>query len=135
MKINENDVIKHVSSYLEKNGYEIISSCDTSQHGYDLIATKGGKYLYIEAKGQTSSDPNSSRYGKEFDHSQKVDHVAKAIYKTMKTQNQEKNCKTAIALPSDNVHKNIITNILPSLKKLDITTFYVDEKGNVEEVQ
>lgn len=130
--LNENDVIKSLSSYLEKNGYTIESSSDTSEHGYDIVASRSGKYLYVEAKGQTSSKDTSRRYKKEFTHSQKMDHIAKAIYKSMKTMNEKRNSEVAIALPSDDVHKNLIDDVMPFLEKLGIKIFFVDKSGNVK---
>ncbi len=127
----ENDVIEYVKSHLDKQGYDKLRSCDTTQQGYDIVAEKDGKKLYVEAKGQTSSKQYSNRFNKEFTHSQKKGHVAKAIYKAMKTQTMEKNCEVAIAFPSTDIHIKLIKNVLPQLKKLGILIFIVDDSKRV----
>lgn len=129
--LTENDVIDFLVKYLKKREYEIISICNTGQRGNDIVAKKEDRFLIVEAKGQTSSDPNSKRYGIEFDTAQKKIHVAEAILKTMEIQDKYPNGTVAIALPDDNRHRNIIRDIKPSLKKLDIIIFFIDKKGNV----
>ena len=82
-------VIDGVIRYLKDKGYRILSRSNVAQHGYDLVAKRDGKKLFIEAKGQTSSKPGTKRYGKEFHSGQKFDHVAKAVLKAIQTLNQE----------------------------------------------
>ena len=127
----ENDVVDFVIRYLEVNGFRILSSSDTYSHGYDIVAEKDGKMLYIEAKGQTSSKPGTSRYGKEFNRNQKIDHVSKAIYSALKTKNQLTRSQVGIALPADEVHIELIEAVIPSLKQIGIQVFLVAEKGKV----
>jgi len=127
----ENDVVDFVIRYLEVNGFRILSSSDTYSHGYDIVAEKDGKTLYIEAKGQTSSKPGTSRYGKEFNRNQKIDHVSKAIYSALKTKNQLMRSQVGIALPADEVHIELIEAVIPSLKQIGIQVFLVAENGKV----
>ena len=127
----ENDVVDFVIRYLEVNGFRILSSSDTYSHGYDIVAEKDGKKLYIEAKGQTSSKPGTSRYGKEFNRNQKMDHVSKAIYSALKTKNQLPRSQVGIALPADEVHIELIEAILPSLKQIEVQVFLVADNGKV----
>ncbi|MBN1860481.1 MAG: hypothetical protein JW840_03365 [Candidatus Thermoplasmatota archaeon] len=129
--LDENDIVKLLVTYLEKNGYSNIRHAGTSEHGYDIIAEKNNRHLYVEAKGQTSSKEHTKRWGKEFTPNQKMDHVAKAIYKAMKTRNEKTGSEIAIALPSDDVHRDLIMKVLPSLKTLDIEVYLVSEK-NIE---
>lgn len=129
--IYEDDVVDSVKSYLEKEGYEIIRYCHTRERGEDIVAKKGNKYLYVEAKGEGSSDPNSNRYGKKFDSSQMRDHVSAAIYKALEIKNRHLNDDVSIAFPDNKRHKNLLMNVLPSLKELNIQVFIVDKIGNV----
>lgn len=129
--LTENDVIEAVEIYLKDNlKYDKVETVNTYQKGYDIVAEKDGKKLFIEAKGQTSSK-QSNREGKEFTHSQKKTHVAMAIYKSMQTLKNEKNCDVGIALPKDKGHEGIIERIRPSLKKLNIQVFLIDQNGSV----
>lgn len=76
----ENQVIEYVVQYLQEGGFEIETVSRTSERGYDIKAKKGNKFLYVEAKGQTSSK-GYNRYGKEFTKNQKKDHVVKQYMK------------------------------------------------------
>jgi len=127
----ENDVIDYVECHLKSEGYHLVCKSDTNTHGHDLVMEKDGRKLYVEAKGQTSSKERTNRYGKEFTRNQKWDHVSKAVYTSMKTQNLYKGCDVGIALPSDNEHSSIVDDILPSLEKLGIKVFLVSEDGKV----
>ncbi len=129
--LTENDIIDSVCEHLEHNEYTIIEKCDTYQKGYDIIAEKNGIKLFIEAKGQTSSK-HSNREGKEFTHAQKKNHVAMAVYKTMQTLEKNKDCKVGIAFPGDGAHRRIIERIKPSLNKLKINVYFVNDNKKVE---
>jgi Holliday junction resolvase-like predicted endonuclease len=127
----EGDVVDSVISYLKNEGYEILSHCYPHQKGYDIVAKKDGKLLYVEAKGSTSSNPKSSRYKIGFNSTQMKVHVAEAIYKSMRTINEKPDCDVGIALPSSDTHKKLVAHVLPSLKKLGIKIFWVDDIGRV----
>jgi len=123
----EDTVIEAVIEYLDKDGYRIIQRSTASQQGYDLVAKKEGKRLYVEAKGQTSSKPGTKRYGKEFNSGQKFDHVAKAVLKAMQALTEDKGSESGIALPSDPGHVRLVNSVLPSLKEIGLRVFLVDE--------
>lgn len=129
--LTENDVIKYVAEELKKTGYNNIETVDTFQKGYDIIAEKNGIKLFIEAKGQTSSK-HSDRGGKEFTHAQKKNHVAMAVYKTMQTIENNKGCEVGIAFPGDIAHMRIIERIRPSLDKLKINVYFVNDNKKVD---
>ena len=111
----EDTTIDCLINHLKEKNYQILSISDATQHGYDLVAEKDGRKLYIEAKGQTSSKPGTKRYGQEFTSSQKFDHVAKAVLKAMQTLNQESESESGIALPYEPGHIKLIDSILQLL--------------------
>lgn len=129
--IYEDDVVDSVMSYLEKEGFDIISYCHARERGIDIVAKKEDTHLYVEAKGEGSSDPNSNRYGKKFDSSQMRDHAAAAIYKALEIKNQYPTDNVSIAFPDTKRHLNLLSNVLPSLKQLNIQVFIVDSNRNV----
>jgi len=131
--LTENEVIYKLQKHLERQGFSTKVS-STSEHGVDLIAIKQKRRLYLEVKGQTSSKPDTNRYGKEFTPNQKLDHVAKAIYTAMKTLNQIKNVEVGIALPNDKTHEKIVQAVLLPLKLLKIKVFMVSPDGSVNEL-
>jgi len=97
-----------------------------------LLESTSLKHLFlIEAKGQTSSEPRTKRYGKEFNRNQKFDHVAKASYVAMRLQNEYKSAEIGIALPDDRIHTEYVNYILPLLRLLNIHVFLVDQNKAV----
>jgi len=128
--LTENDVVKKLSIYLEKNGYEIIQSLTTGERGVDIIAKKNGKILFIEAKGETSSKSVTYRFGSPFSKSQIKSHVSRAILAAMKILTAKpagSNTIAALALPETDLHKELIKEIHLSIKKLDIKVFWVSQ--------
>ena len=131
--LTENDIINAVCKYLQSQGYSEISSKNTKQQGIDIeaIGPDGSKF-YIEAKGETSSKPNSNRFGKPFDSKQALDHVAKATYKALKmNESKESTAKVGIALPLETNHQKLINSIKHTLKDLGINIFWVDKNLKV----
>jgi Holliday junction resolvase-like predicted endonuclease len=135
-KLKEGDVIRHVCRHLEENGYEVLDYKETYQHGVDIKARKRDdrSWLWVEAKGQTSSNEESARYEVGFNKGQEEDHLGKAILKCLRylSSNNTEPKSTAIAVPRDEYHNEIIPRILPFLEKLGIAVFLVDAAGGVE---
>jgi hypothetical protein len=127
----EKDVIDAVCDYLQQAGYTITQRLGPKQHGDDIIANGGPKNqeVYVEAKGETSSNPESKRYGKQFDPAQCRDHVAAALYKAatalQKTPPSVKR-RVGIALPDTPCHRRLIEQIEQILNRLEIAVIWVD---------
>ena len=109
--IYEMDVINVVCSYLQALGYNIRRRVrKVTDKGNDIEAIAPDcTELYIEAKGSTSSQKGSARYGKEFNNNQKTDHVAKAVLKALSYVSAKK--LGGIALPDDHVHQEIVKEV------------------------
>lgn len=124
--LTENDVVDAVAKHLHKDGWHIEHTSNTSERGHDILATKDGTRLAVEAKGGKSSKPNSSRYGKPFDSGQKRAHVAVALYKASVVFGNGR-YRPGIALPSDSRHRALIEAIGPALDALHVMVFLVDD--------
>ncbi|MCY4099974.1 MAG: hypothetical protein OXF46_03545 [Rhodobacteraceae bacterium] len=129
--LNENQVIEAVINYLELNGGIIMKCSTTNQQGDDIMAEKGSRKLSIEAKGATSSKPNTNRYGKRFNPSQQKSHVSRAFFKAASVINSGEN-EAGIALPDTPEHKTLIREIETVLKRLNIHTFWVKHNWMVQ---
>lgn len=131
--IDENDVIDVVCSLLKNKGYDILQKLTTKQQGDDIIAYKSGKRLFIEAKGETSSDKESKRFGKPFESSQVKVHVAEAVYKAIEVLNRNNNKeeRSGIALPDNKHHRQLIERVKGTLDILGIAVFWVSKNGSV----
>ena len=134
--MTENEVIAHVTQYLEMIGFTIEQSLSTDQRGIDIIAShETGVRCLVEAKGGTSSKADSNRYGKPFSRNQVRTHISVALLKCLQLKEQfDDDTIICIALPDDRIHKEILETIKTSVNELGISTLLVDQKGamNVE---
>lgn len=133
--LTENDVISAVCRYLQNMNFEIRQALHTSEKGIDIIANKDNYNLFIEAKGATSALETSSRYGKPFNKNQIKSHVGQALLAVMKIatkHNGVKNVNVGIALPDNDGHRELISEISFAIEKLCIHIFWVKDLNNVE---
>jgi len=136
--LTESDVIDAVSSFLDSQGYEIRQKLTPLQRGYDIIAVKHGTpdlVLYVEAKGGTSSKPETKRYAQPFSSAQVRVHVAEAFYKAataLCTPVSSLETRVGIAFPSTQGHIQRIRDIDALLSLLGIGVFWVGEDRRVK---
>ena len=136
--LTEPDVVDAVCSFLHSWGYEILQKLEPVQRGYDIIAVKHGtpdRVLYIEAKGGTSSKPETARYGKPFNGAQIRVHVAEALYNAVAilvTTDPNAEIRAGIALPVTDKHQLLIKRIAPALAQLNIAVLWVAEDRQVQ---
>jgi hypothetical protein len=128
----EAQVVDRVCGFLRRNNFREIVCIPTNKRGEDIkaIAPDKTQQITIEAKGGTSSDPESKRYGKPFDSKQVLDHVAKAVYCAARYSLSGR--LSGVAFPKDEHHMRKVNDILQVLKRLRIEVFWVTENGKVE---
>jgi hypothetical protein len=133
--LTENDVIEAVCNYLDAHGYKILSRCDTTQRGMDIIAARPGGVgrLLVEAKGETSADSKSARFGKPFNNAQVRDHVANAFYTgaCLCAEHRRVGDTVALAFPDNALHRKHVGPIKPVLDSLGITVYSVRKDRTV----
>ena len=124
--LSEDDVVSAVCDYLKKNGYHVVSSCTTKQQGVDVVAENQSSksMLRVEAKGETSNDPTSARFGKPFDNAQVHSHVAGAFHAAaaMLSDNGD---RVAMAFPDTPLHRRYVERIGEAIRRLDLAVFWV----------
>ena len=130
----ENDVKKAVVAYLKRHGYGKPMMAGLKEHGPDIVAPTPNrrKELWIEAKGETSSNPRTGRYGKPFDSGQRADHLGKAVLHCMQWMAANREVLTGIALPADGGDVELIEGIKSGLRKLNVVVFLVHQDGRVD---
>ena len=131
--MNENDIVQAVSKYLNQQGFKV-KYATTKQTGIDIYAIKSNEEWIIEAKGETSSDKSSKRYGKIMTKSQHYSQISTCIFKIMqesKKNSSNKKTKLGIAFPKNKIFVELINSIYPSLKKLKIEVFWVNKDSTV----
>jgi hypothetical protein len=126
----EDDVVAVVVTRLLADGWTIVSTALATQHGDDIVATRAGVRLVVEAKGEGSSKPHTARYGNTFTPKQASTHVGVAVLRALSVVS-EGTSTAAIALPADASHRREVGRVQPALSRLGIWVFLVDQDGAV----
>jgi len=133
--LDENQVVKAVCKYLERDGYSILEFRSTIQKGVDIVAKnkRNGSIIAIEAKGGTSSRNGSARYGRPYSATQVFDRVAKGVYTAMLHLCERPNqCKqVGLAFPDTWTFRKYLEPLLPLFAKLQIAVFLVSASESV----
>lgn len=117
--LNENDVVDAVCELLSSNAWTIESKAYAKSRGDDIVATRNGERLVVEAKGGTSSKSTTSRFGRPIDRGQARDHVAKAVLRSMAFVGSD-GLHPAIALPDERNHHEFVAAARNALMQLGI---------------
>src|SRR3954451_12513329 len=120
--LTEDRVVDAVCRKLVDDGYAIAQRASAVQHGFDIVATKEGRDLVIEAKGAGSSKSGTARYGMEFNSGQVFDHVAKAVLKAMRIVSADA-ARAGVALPDNQAHRREVDQVAPALQAAGIAVF------------
>lgn len=129
--LNENEVVDYVCKYLVEEGWTINQCLGTTQKGIDIIAEKEGKSIPFEVKGATSSIEKSSRYLKPFNRNQVKHHVAMALYKCSEVLTENHFNQVCIALPDDDLHREMVMKISDAIERLTIDVYFVNIQGEI----
>ena len=121
-------------NHLKSKGWTIVSYCLGQSRGNDIVASKKGVTLVVEAKGAKASDTAPTKKRSYFDSGQIKTHFGKAIVKTFNEKHLNPKFKYAIAHPYDDHINKSIGHLIPFLKTLDIGHFWVYADGTVKEV-
>jgi hypothetical protein len=122
--LTEDDVVLAVRAHLEARGWTIVSQALAVQRGDDLVAVRDGERIEIEAKGEGSSKPSSSRFGNVFSSSQVNDHVGRALLRALKVVSLGK-AKAAVAFPDNADHRKEVNAVRKALDQLGLAVFLV----------
>jgi hypothetical protein len=128
--LTEDAVIASVCDYMIADGWQIVSRAMPNQGGTDVVATRAGVRLEVEAKGAGSSKPHTARYGQLFDQAQVRVHVGEAVLKALAVVAAGR-ARAAIALPDTRRHRSMVGPVQAALRLLRITVFWVGEDGTV----
>lgn len=119
-------MVDAVVTYLRAEGWIVESTALATQHGDDIVATRNGARLIVEAKGEGSSKPHTSRYGKPFSQGQASTHVGVAVLRSLRVV-AEGAAAAAIALPDVQSHRREVDRVGAALSKVGVLVFWVDQ--------
>lgn len=129
--IYEAVVVEKVCEHLDSSGWTVESSCGPTEQGDDIVATRGNEEFRIEAKGEGSEQPTSSRHGKPFTRNQVRSHVAVALYRAAKMRTDT--VRASMAFPDNEHHREMVSAIDRAVRDLGIAVFWVSADGSVTE--
>jgi hypothetical protein len=132
-KLIEDNVIDYLMKDLKAKGWSIESFCKGNERGNDIVATKNGERLIIEAKGAKANDEAPTKKRASFDSGQIKTHFGKAIVKILEEKTKMSGTQFAIAHPEDEQIKKAIGGVIPFLKSLDIKHYWVGANRKVSE--
>jgi Holliday junction resolvase-like predicted endonuclease len=124
--LNEGEVIDAVCQCLEQSGYRILTRCTVKQQGIDIVAehVASKAVLRVEAKGETSTNQASKRFGHAFSSAQVRTHVAEAFYAAAAMLDPT-GPRVAVALPETSIHRKQIEQIAGAMRALNVAVFWV----------
>ena len=128
--LTEDAVINLLCEHLTADGWKIVSKALPDQRGTDVVATRAGVRLEVEAKGEGSSKAHTARFGQPFNQAQARVHVGEAVLKALAVVAEGK-ARAAIAFPDGRRHRSLVEPVRPALERLEITVFWVREDGTV----
>jgi hypothetical protein len=126
----EDDVVSAVVRHLRAHGWTIESMALATQHGDDIVATRNGERLIVEAKGEGSSKEHTSRFGKPFNQGQASTHVGLAVLRSLRVVS-EGTATAAIALPDVPSHRREVERVARALSNVGVWVFWVAQDGEV----
>lgn len=126
----EDDVVEAVARFFENRGWAVESRVTAREHGDDLVLVKPGRRLLVEAKGETSSNPRSSRFGLEFTSSQVGTHVGVAILRALRWVSAG-DVDAAIAVPDNERHRVRVGEVNAAIQRAGIGVLWVGQDRQV----
>lgn len=133
--LTENDVVDAVCDHLGRSGWAVEQKLRTTERGADIVARGSNQTLLrVEAKGATSSKPETARHGRPFSRAQVASHVARAFFTAaaaLENAYASRTVLSAMALPATTQHREYVERISGPLEQLGIGVFWVDRPRHV----
>jgi len=128
--LTEDAVVAAACAHLEQVGWRIDSRALATQRGDDIVASRNGVTLTVEAKGAGSSKIGTSRYGREFTSSQVYISVAAAVLRALGVASQG-SALAACAFPDNPAFRKTVGKGAVALARAGVGVFWVAEDGPV----
>lgn len=122
----EDDVVDAVARFVACHGWRVESVAHAHERGDDVVATKDGQKLLVEAKGAGSSKVGTKRFGQPFTGNQVGSHVGVAVVRALRWVSGGSS-RAALAFPDNAHHSAQVDAIAPALAELEIGVFWVSE--------
>ena len=135
----EGNVVDALERALAESGWRIENKADTQskQQGVDLLASKEGRELFVEAKGYPSKEYRDPRRAGETKPTKPANQAQQwyshALLKALRLQTKHPNAKIALAFPDFPRYRALFDETRIGLRRLGIAVLFVDSAGKVWE--
>jgi hypothetical protein len=123
-------VVDAVAGFLAAGGWKVEQALHGQQRGVDVIARRGERQLFVEAKGGTSTRKTSQHYGKPMTPTVVKGNV-EAAFMTAAIAATRVGVVAAMAFPDIDAYRNRVEPLGPALGRLGISVMWVAEDGAV----
>lgn len=133
----EADVQASMVRYLAAEGWSIRSVADTArrERGVDIVAERGERRLLVEVKGWPSDTyVRGERAGEPKPtqpSTQAAVWFAGGLLELLRPGGTEPEAELALALPDRSRYRKLLDDVRWAMRRLDITVFLVDDRGEV----
>jgi len=122
----ESDVEEVLRKHLKEHGFAVKER--TRKHGVDVAAFKDGKNYYVEIEGNAKPD------GEPLATSQKYTHLLRAVGQICLRMNDDPIGVYELVLSEDPYYRKKIDELHTALKRLCVTTYFVNEEDKISKV-
>lgn len=127
--MTEDQVILSAIDWLKNDGWKIDHHCLGNERGIDILASKDGRVLIVEAKGAKGNLSTTTR--DRFDSGQIKTHFGVAIIKVLEEKTRHPDAEIAIAQPDDERIRRVLKDVIQHMKVLKVKLFWVRVNGVV----
>lgn len=128
--LTEDAVIYLLCEHLTADGWKIVSKALADQRGTDVVATRAGIRLEVEAKGGQLEGSHGAVWPAVQSGASEGPCPGEAVFKALAVVAEGK-ARAAIAFPDSRRHRSLVEPVRPALERLEITVFWVREDGTV----
>lgn len=130
--LTEDFVVLAYVDHLTAKGWLVTSYCIGKQRGIDIVATKDGRTIYVEAKGARGNQSDKNVVRSMFDSGQVKDHLGKAIVKVIELHANDKTASLVILHPQTDLIRKLVDPVGELLKlKIGIDFAFIDNERRV----
>lgn len=128
--LSQNQVNDIACRFLEANGWTVTERRDARRPGKETTAERDGRRLIVAPHGEGSSQPGTSRYGKEFTRGQVFNHVANLTARLLRKV-RAGHTEAVLAVPDNALNREAVGTMLDPLKRVGIGALWISRDGHV----
>lgn len=134
----EGNVVERLAAHLRLTGWHVRQVADThsKEQGVDVVASRDGKELLVEAKGYPSTqyrDPRRAGEKKPTNPTNQAQQwYSHALLKALRLQENNPAALVALAFPDFPRYRTLFVDTKTGLQRLGVAVLFVAENGAVD---